>query len=215
MTSGALERSQTVANIYQSYYQDGMRDIVKEADERYNMNLSAWQIWFYEQMLDRKVYLGDQRYLSQYAGLNYEHQKWIFNVAMPVVNMVCGRQRQHRKATQMVPVHGSSDQTASQATKIIQSAYYNDDTYNTVSNCFKEAAGLTGLSLMHSYIDYRFDPICGDLRTECLSGDMIMMDAFWRDMGLTDCQFIRTRKYLQATGESINSRSCSRYRLAE
>lgn len=49
---------------------------------------------------------------------------------------------------------------------------------------------------MHSWIDYRKDPICGDLRTECLSADMIMMDAFWREMDLSDCQFIRTRKYL-------------------
>lgn len=115
---------------------------------------------------------------------------------MPVVNMVCGRQRQHRKATQMIPVHGSSDRTASQATKVIQSAYYFDDTYNQFSNCFKEAAGITGLSLLHSWIDYRRDPICGDLRTECFSADMVMMDAFWREMDLSDCQFIRTRKYL-------------------
>jgi len=115
---------------------------------------------------------------------------------MPVVNMVCGRQRQYRKATQILPVHGSSDKTASQATKVLQSAYSNDDTYNTISNCFKEAAGITGLSLMHSWIDYRRDPICGDLKSECYSADMVMMDAFWRDMDLTDCQFIRTRKYL-------------------
>jgi len=196
MNSGMLERQQVVPNIYNQYYQDGKRDIVAEADERYNMNLSAWQLFFWEQLIDRKVYLGDQRYLNLYSGLNYEHQKWIFNASMPVVNMVCGRQRQYRKATQILPVHGSSDKTASQATKVLQSAYSNDDTYNTISNCFKEAAGITGLSLMHSWIDYRRDPICGDLKSECYSADMVMMDAFWRDMDLTDCQFIRTRKYL-------------------
>lgn len=196
MTSGMLERTQTIPNIYQGYYQEGKRDIVNEADERYMQNLSAWQLFFWEQLIDRKVYLGDQRYLNLYSGLNYEHQKFIFNNSMPVVNMVCGRQRQHRKATQMLPVQGASSRTASQATKVLQSAYYNDDTYNTISSCFKEAAGITGLSLMHSWIDYRRDPICGDLRTECLSADMLMMDAFWREMDLSDCQFIRTRKYL-------------------
>jgi hypothetical protein len=196
MTSGMLERSQVVPNVYRGNYQDGNRDIVAEADSRYQQNLSAWQLFFWEQLIDRKVYLGDQRYLNLYSGLNYEHQKFIFNASMPVVNMVCGRQRQHRKATQMVPVHGSSNQTASQATKVLQGAYNFDDTYNTVSNCFKEAAGITGLSLMHSWIDYRRDPICGDLKTECFSADMVMMDAFWREMDLSDCQFIRTRKYL-------------------
>src|SRR5271156_5851212 len=145
MTSGMLERSQTVPNIYNQYYQEGKRDIVAEADERYNMNLSAWQLFFWEQLIDRKVYLGDQRYLNLYSGLNYEHQKWIFNAAMPVVNMVCGRQRQHRKGTKIIPVHGSSSHTASQATKALQSAYSNDNTYNTISKCFKEAAGITGL----------------------------------------------------------------------
>lgn len=135
MTSGMLERSQIVPNVYNAYYQDGNRDIVAEADERYQQNLSAWQLFFWEQLIDRKVYLGDQRYLNLYSGLNYEHQKYIFNNAMPVVNMVCGRQRQYRKATQMVAVHGSSNQTASQATKALQSAYYFDDTYNTISSC--------------------------------------------------------------------------------
>lgn len=191
-----LERSQVVPNIYQGYYQDGKRDIVAEADERYQMNLSAWQLFFWEQLIDRKVYLGDQRYLNLYSGLNYEHQKYIFNASMPVVNMVCGRQRQHRKGTRMIPVMGSSDKTASQATKVIQSAYSYDDTYNQFSNAFKEGAGITGLSLLHSWVDYRRDPICGDLRTETFSADMVMMDAFWREMDLSDCQFIRTRKYL-------------------
>jgi hypothetical protein len=196
MTSGMLERNQTVSNIYQTNYKDGYTDIVAEADSRYQANLSAWQLFFWEQLIDRKVYLGDQRYLNLYSGLSYDHQKWIFNVSMPVVNMVCGRQRQHRKGTKIIPVHGSSSHTASQATKVIQSAYSNDNTYNTISKCFKEAAGITGLSLMHSWIDYRRDPICGDLRTECFTADMIMMDAFWTQMDLSDCQFIRTRKYL-------------------
>jgi hypothetical protein len=191
-----LERSQVVPNVYQNFYEEGKPDIVAEADARYQSNLSAWQLFFWEQLIDRKVYLGDQRYLNLYSGLNYEHQKYIFNASMPVVNMVCGRQRQHRKATQILPVHGASSQTASQATKALQSAYSNDDTYNTISSCFKEAAGITGLSLMHSWIDYRRDPICGDLKTECFSADMVMMDAFWREMDLSDCQFIRTRKYL-------------------
>lgn len=196
MNSGMMERSQVVPNVYQTFYKDGDRDIVAEADSRYQQNLSAWQLFFWEQLIDRKVYLGDQRYLNSYTGLNYEHQKWIFNVCQPVVNMVCGRQRQHRKATQMLPVHGSSNATASQGTKVLQSAYYFDDTYNKISQCFKEAAGITGLSLLHSWIDYRRDPICGDLRTECFTADMIMMDAFWRELDLSDCQFIRTRKYL-------------------
>ncbi len=196
MNSAVAERSQVVPNIYESYKMDGNDyAIVQEADERYMQNLSPWQSYFWEQVIDRKVYLGDQRYLNLYSGLSYEQLKFIFNVTMPVVNMVCGRQRQHRKATQMLPTHGSSSQTASQATKAMQCAYNLDDTYNTVSRCFKESAGICGLALMHSWIDYRSDPICGDLRTECLSPDMMMMDAFWREQDLSDCMFIRTRKY--------------------
>lgn len=191
-----LERSQIVSNVYSGYYQDGNQNIVAQADSRYQQNLSAWQLFQYEQIIDRKVYLGDQRYLNLYTGLSYDHQKFVFNVVMPVVNMICGRQRQHRKGTQIIPVHGASNQTASQATKVIQNVYYNDDTYNTISACFKEAAGITGLSLMHSWMDYRSDPICGDIRTEMLSADMIMMDPFWREMDLSDCLDIRTRKYL-------------------
>jgi hypothetical protein len=81
MNSGMMERSQVVANVYQTFYKDGDRDIVAEADSRYQQNLSAWQLFFWEQLIDRKVYLGDQRYLNSYTGLNYEHQKWIFNAS--------------------------------------------------------------------------------------------------------------------------------------
>lgn len=194
--TGMLERTQVVPNVYQGYYKDGDRDIVSEADQRYQQNLSPWQTFLWEQMIDRKVYLGDQRNLNLF-GQNYEYQKFVFNAAMPVGNMIAGRQRQHRKGTKIIPVHGSSAKTASQATKVIQSAYSIDNTYNSISRCFKEGAVISGLSLMHSWIDYRRDPICGDLRTECFSPDMVMMDAFWREMDLSDCLFIRTRKYLQ------------------
>lgn len=193
--SFASERSQVVPNIYSGYQEDGKRSIVSEADQRYQQNLAPWQLFHWEQLIDRKVYLGDQRYLNMYNGSNYTYQKFIFNNAMPVTNMVVGRQRQHRKGTKLLPTQGSSSKTASQGTKVIQGAYSIDNTYNTISNCFKEST-ITGLSLMHSWIDYRRDPICGDLKTECFSADMIMMDAFWREMDLSDCQFIRTRKYL-------------------
>ena len=113
MTSGMLERSQIVQNVYTRNYKDGKCDIVAEADSRYLQNLSAWQLFFYEQLIDRKVYLGDQRYLNLYSGLSYDHQKYVFNMAMPVVNTIVGRQRQRRKATRMVPVHGSSSNTQS------------------------------------------------------------------------------------------------------
>lgn len=193
MSSAAFERSQVVPNIYQKYYRDGGRDIVKEADDRYSANLSPWQSYLYQSVIDRKVYLGDQRYLNMYTGQSYENQKFIFNASMSVVNMISGRQMQHRKGTKITPVFNASNKTASQATKVLQGAYAVDKTYKTISKCFKESL-ITGLSLMHSYIDYRRDPICGDLRTECVTPDMLMMDAFWTDM--RDCQFIRTRKYL-------------------
>lgn len=190
------ERVQVIPNIYQGYYQDGKRDIVAQANERYSQNLSPWQELFYQQAIDRKTYLGDSKQMRMFAGNQYQNQKFNFNPAMSVGNMVAGRQRQYRKATQIVPVQGSSDKTASQATKVLQIAYENDKTYNTISNCYKEGAVISGLALMHSWIDYRYDPICGDLRTECYTADMVMMDAFWRELDLSDCQDIRTRKYL-------------------
>jgi hypothetical protein len=54
MTSGMLERSQVVSNVYQGFYQDGKPDIVAEADARYQQNLSAWQLFFWEQLIDRR-----------------------------------------------------------------------------------------------------------------------------------------------------------------
>lgn len=197
MTAGMMERSQVVPNVYNGWYKDGHNsDVVKKRDMLYQQSLSPWQMFFWESLIDRKVYLGDQRFLNQYSSMSYEHLKFVFNCSMPVVNMVTGRQRQHRKATMIMPTQGSSDKTASQATKVIKNAYEHDKTYNKFSAAFEEGAGITGLALLHSWMDYRFDPVCGDLRTEVFSADMLLMDPFWREMDLSDCQFIMTRKYL-------------------
>ena len=75
MTSGMLERSQVVPNVYQ-HYQDGKTDIVKEADERYQMNLSAWQLFFWEQLIDRKKYQAEKIHLDYLSSASFTI--WVF-----------------------------------------------------------------------------------------------------------------------------------------
>lgn len=190
-----LERRQVVPNIYEGYYEDGKNEVVKRYNDFYQVNLSPWQDFFWQSTIDRKVYLGDQHFLNRYANIAYEQQKFIFNKAMKLWNVVGGHQRKHRKATRVVPVHEQSNNTSSQLTQVLQHAYRKSDAYNKISDAFDEA-GIVGLSLMHSWMDYRFDPVCGDLRHEVITADMMMMDAFWKEMDLSDCMFIANRKYL-------------------
>ena len=191
-----MERTQTVPNIYKGSYTFGKKELTQRFDDLYNNNLSPWQQYYFQASIDRKVYAGDQHYMNRYASTNYEILKFVLNKTQKLWNAVGGHQRKHRKASKVVPVHNSSNVTASQKTKIIQGAYDLDDTYNKISDCFDEA-GITGLALMHLWMDYRNDPICGDLRSELVTSDMMMMDAFWKEKDLSDCQFIATRKYLK------------------
>lgn len=192
----SYERTQTVPNVYRGSYTFGKKELTQRFNDCYNNNLSPWQQYYFQASIDRKVYAGDQHYMNRYASTNYETLKFVLNKTQKLWNAVGGHQRKHRKASRIVPIHNSSNRTASQKTKIIQGAFDLDDTYNKISDCFDEA-GITGLSLMHLWMDYRKDPICGDLRSEMITSDMLMMDAFWKEKDLSDCQFIATRKYLK------------------
>ncbi len=192
----SFERVQTVPSVYKGSYVYGKKELTQRFEDYYNNNLSPWQQYYFQSNIDRKVYAGDQHYMNRYASNNYEILKFVLNKTQKLWNSVGGHQRKNRKGSKIVSLYNSSDLTASQKTKVISSAYDLDDTYNKISDAFDEA-GITGLCLMHLWMDYRQDPICGDFRSEVCTSDMLMMDAFWKEKDLSDCQFIATRKYLK------------------
>jgi hypothetical protein len=66
---------------------------------------------------------------------------------------------------------------------------------STISEAF-EGAVTTGMNLMSVWMDYRNDPVNGDICVDNLSYNAYLIDPYFKKMDLSDCNSLWTRKYL-------------------
>lgn len=157
-----------------------------------------WDQFQTEASLDVRTESGDVNLLTEMnnAGINLARPTWFFNETRPLMSTVSGRQRQTRKSSYAAPLENADQETADQLTKILLGIYNRENLYETISEAFHEGACLTGLCLIQMYLDFRNDPVNGDLKFRRLSYNQIYMDPMFRDSGLSDCRFIMTQTYM-------------------
>lgn len=167
-------------------------------DDRWKESQSLWQQWWYEADLDTKMMTGQQDYWNTFYNINYRNQKILmFNKLLRVKNMVGGYQRDNRLASIVIPSDNNPDfgVTADQKTKLISWIKREDQTYEKISDCFE--GGITcGLNLMQIWMDFREDPENGEIKTYRYPFNAFLMDPYWTQADLSDCDWIWTRKYL-------------------
>lgn len=168
----------------------------KEMDERWKESQPLWQQWWYEADLDVKMTTGQQDYWNTFYNVNYRNQKILqFNKILRVLNMIDGYQRDNRLATLVTPVENEDMQTAEQFTKLMTWTKNQDNTYQKISDC-NYGAMMTGLNLLNIWMDFREDPENGEIKTSRIPFNAVIMDNYWTDPKLSDCDWIWTRRYL-------------------
>ena len=180
-----------------SYYVDNDHNILKLMDHTYAKNITINQSFWSEADIDSRFKAGDQTLWNDiYGNLPaFRKRNFNFNRIRRVVNMVSGYQRQHRKSTVCTPIESSKQQTADQLTKCIFHANSRDNVLQTISEAF-EGALTTGMNLLSCWMDYRTDPVNGDMRIDNVSYNGYLIDPYFKKMDLSDCNNIWTRKYL-------------------
>ena len=155
------------------------------------------QVYWVEADLDNRVYAGEvDVWNSMYPNIPiYRRNLFNFNRILRAVNMVEGRQRQHRTSIEGIPVEGSDEITADQFTKVIAHINQNNDMYETISDAFRDAL-ISGMAYLEVWLDYRSDPINGDIRIDRLPYNSIIIDPYFRKADLSDCNGIWKRTYL-------------------
>lgn len=109
--------------------------------------------------------------------------------------MITGYQRQHRKSTVCAPIESSDQITSDQFTKLLFHANNRNNVLDTVSTAF-EGAITTGMNLMSVWMDYRHDPVNGDIAVDNVAYNSYLIDPYFRKMDLSDCNNLWTRKYV-------------------
>ena len=145
----------------------------------------------------RDLKAGDQTLWNDiYGNLPaFRKRQFNFNRIRRVVNMISGYQRQHRKSTIVTPIESSDNQTSDQFTKLLFHANTRGHILETISEAF-EGALTTGMNLMSVWMDYRNDPVNGDMVVDNVSYNGYLIDPYFKKMDLSDCNSIWTRKYL-------------------
>ena len=142
------------------------------------------------------MYLGDQWDESEKRELFQEGRSaFVSNKIRPAINMVTGYQRKHRHSSVVVPVEGNDQLTADQLTKLLLYVFQFGDGYELISDCFAGAVK-TGWNLASIWIDYRNDPIDGDICFSREPYNAFICDPYFSKRDMSDCAYICRRKYI-------------------
>lgn len=187
-----------------AYYKDGDIDILKRMDWTYAKNITINQSFWSEADLDTRFKAGDQTLWNDvYGNLPaFRRRQFNFNRIRRVIDMITGRQRQFRKSTVSIPIENASQKTSDQFSKLLFHVNERGSILPIISDAF-EGAVTTGMNLLSVWMDWRNDPVNGEIKVDNVSWNSYLLDPYFKKMDLSDCESIWTRKYLSLN--QINS----------
>jgi hypothetical protein len=181
-----------------AYYSDGDNLILTRMEAFYADSISINQSFWQEGDTDTRFECGDQTLWNDiYASLpTNRRRQFNFNRIRRVINMISGYQRRNRKSTIVTPIENGDDLTADQFTKVLLWANQQEGVLETVSQSFHGAL-VTGMNLLQVWVDYRNDPISGNIKVDNCSYNSFLIDPFFRKTDLSDCNGIWKRTFLK------------------
>ncbi len=173
------------------------KDILGRMEAFYAESITMNQSFWSEADTDTRFHAGDQQLWNDlYGNLPANRRKGFnFNRIRRVINMISGYQRRNRKSTIVIPVENADNETADQFTKIMMWVANQEGMLETISDSF-EGSLVTGMNLLQVWVDYRSDPVSGNIRVDNCSYNSFLIDPYFRKMDLSDCNSIWKRSFL-------------------
>lgn len=184
-------------NLGPEFYNESDRDILSRMQSFYAESISINQAFWGEASTDTRYESGDQTLWTDVYGnvpANRRRQ-FTYNRIRRVINMISGHQRRNRKSTVVIPIENADEQTADQFTKIFYWLNGQENILETISESFQGAL-ITGMNLLHVWVDYRSDPVSGNIKVDNCSYNSFLMDPYFRKPDLSDCNAIWKRSFL-------------------
>lgn len=179
------------------YYDEKDKGIIDRMTAFYSESITINQAFWGEADTDTRFYNGDQTLWNDlYGNLPANRRRqFYFNRIRRVINMISGHQRRNRKSTIVTPVENADSDTADQFSKILLWANQQDGILETISESF-EGALVTGMNLLHVWMDYREDPVSGNIKVSNCSYNSFLIDPYFRRPDLSDCNALWKRSFL-------------------
>lgn len=179
------------------YYNETDKSMISRMEAFYAESITINQSFWGEADTDTRFETGDQTLWSDiYGNLPANRRKQFnFNRIRRVVNMVGGHQRRNRKSTIVTPVENGDSQTADQFTKVMLWCNNQENVLETISESFHGAL-VTGMNLLQVWVDYRSDPVSGNIKVDNCSYNSFLIDPYFRKADLSDCNALWKRSFL-------------------
>jgi hypothetical protein len=188
----------SIPDLYSPYYEPNGYEVSQRMDTFYQECITTNQSQWAEADLDTRFQVGDQSVWSELYGAQtpVRHKQYQFNRIQRVTNNIDGYQRRNRKSIIVTPIENGDQQTADQFTKIIMWSAQKEQMLETISDSFRHGALITGMNLLHLWMDYREDPISGNLKLDNCAANSFIVDPYFRKADFSDCNGIWKRTYL-------------------
>lgn len=161
--------------------------------ESITINQSFWG----EADTDTRFEAGDQTLWNDLYGNLPSNRKMQFNFnrIRRVVNMISGHQRRNRKSIIAVPIENADNETADQFSKVLMWCVNQEGILETISESFHGAL-VTGMNLLQVWVDYRSDPVSGNIKVDNCSYNSFLIDPYFKKTDLSDCNAVWKRSFL-------------------
>lgn len=174
-------------------------DIVTEFGQNYERAYQQLNTFQAEAYRDESYFLGNQWSLEELAYLNNQRRSsFTYNMIRRMVSLVDGIQRQNQLGIRVTPIEDAAEPTADILTDTMQYVMQYGGGYDKKNDAFKDAL-IPGISFVSPWIDYRDDPVSGDIKFKVDQWNSAMWDPFYYEPDLSDCSFFSRRKYLSRT----------------
>ena len=180
-----------------SYYDEKDRPLLSRMDASYAESITINQSFWAEADTDTRFEAGDQTIFNDlYGNLPVNRRRQFnFNRIKRIVNMISGHQKRNRMSTICVGVENADDETADQFSKILNWVNQQEGVLETISDSFHGSL-VTGMNLLQVWLDYRSDPISGNIKVDNCSYNSFLIDPFFRKNDFSDCNFIWKRSFM-------------------
>ena len=179
------------------YYNEKDNNILRKMEAFYTDSVTINQTFWSEADTDTRFEAGDQTlYTDLYGNVPVNRRKQFnFNRIRPIINMIDGYQRRNRKSTIVVPVENGDAETADQFSKILMWVNQQEGVLETISDSFHGSL-ISGMNLLQVWVDYRSDPVSGNIKVDNCSYNSFLIDPYFRKQDLSDCNAIWKRSFI-------------------
>lgn len=171
-------------------------DLAKNFHEAYNQASEKWQPYWKEAKKDLEFKMGKQWSDADEAILQAQSRDaLVFNRIRRTLHVISGYERKNRLSLKVEPIAGDA-KTANILSGCVQWQMTYENGYLVSSKAFENGTCTTGLNFVEFYLDYSKDPLNGDIKFRRVAHNELLLDPFFKEQDLSDCQYILRRRWL-------------------